>query len=158
MFAKVMKPFEYSADGINSRMVHIGEVLNFSDDCASGLVAAGLIVALVLGERSMAPSYAETPYTELPQVPAQPELNQVELAPMPAGEKIAAGLNDAIAIASGEVEPAHLHVCAEPSSLSIRDLGKGWFAIFDGDQKMTKSVRSKSEAEAELAKMLKSNS
>jgi hypothetical protein len=127
MFAKVMKPFEYSADGINSRTVHIGEVLNFSDDCAPGLAAAGLIAEPVLAECKMEPLIAETPYTKLPDVPAQPEFDQVELEPL-------------------------------QGALSIRDAGKGWFAVFRGEEKLTKSFRSKSEAESAMAAMMNPNS
>jgi len=129
MFAKVVKRFEYSDDGIRLRSVEPGEIIDFADGCAPGLVAAGLIA------------------------------RELVVAPISrAGDKIAAGLNDAIAIARGEVEPAHVYVSAVPNDLSVRDLGKGWFAVFRGDEKVTKSVRSKDDAEAEMAEMLKSNS
>jgi len=129
MRAKVLKEFPYAADGVHSEQMMVGAEREFDDGCAPGLVTAGLIAELGSSKAviRMAPSYAETPYTELPEVPAQPELGQVELEP-----------------ASG--------------ALSVRDLGKGWFAVFRGDEKLTKSVRSKAEAEAEMTEMLKSNS
>lgn len=119
MLAKVLKPFAYAADGIHSEQLEVGAERDFDDCCVPGLIAAGLIA-------NLGPHRAETPYEKLPEIPAQPELGQVELEPV-------------------------------PIALAVRDLGKGWFAVFRGDEKLTKSVRSKSDAEVEMAGILKSN-
>jgi hypothetical protein len=135
MKATIKKDFDYSADGIEIVRLIAGETYMIRPDLFPGLLAAGFIANE--GER---PAPAKKPVRAAPEAPVvaagEPELPAPVIPnadPLDALEALEAG------------DSAEKPV--------VRHIGRGKYAIFNGDERLTADALTKDEAEAALAAM-----
>jgi hypothetical protein len=138
MKATIRQDFDYSADGIQIVRLFAGETHAIRPDLFPGLLAAGLITAAVEAPAPVIPP-VKTPEKSPPAVGGEP----IDPPPhTPTGEQMDA-LDALDALEAGDgVEKA-----------VVRHIGRGKYAIFRGDERLTAEAMTKDEAEAALAAM-----
>jgi hypothetical protein len=135
MKAKVLKPFKYAHDGIRVVDLAVGDEVEIVDGVVVGLVQGGFIE--LIGEPLNLPEGETAP----------------ELPPLTGGEEMVegqAGTNSGDEAAASE---SGANAGDHADDLHIHHTGRGRWAVFDGQKRLTEEPLTKAEAEAKLAEM-----
>lgn len=128
MKATIKQDFDYSPDGVRLVRLLAGETHDIRADIFDGLLAAGFLSA------------AEAP---------------VKTKPAPERPAVAAGEpNDPGPITSPSDPLDALDALERAEDATVRHIGRGKYAIFRGDERITDDAMTKEQAEAALAAML----
>lgn len=128
MKATIKRDFDYSPDGIRLVRLLAGETHDIRADLFDGLLAAGYIAAGEAPVRAKAARETPAPVADKPSGP------------------------DPITSPSDPLDA--LDALEQGEEAAVRHIGRGKYAIFRGDERLTDDAMTKPEAEAALAAML----